>query len=68
MALTVRTDKEMERALTSLSKLTGRSRQEVIRSAVLEMYERSAHESRVASATSEMMSRWADVLVRLGNA
>jgi predicted transcriptional regulator len=68
MALTVRTDKELEDALTALVALTGRSRQEIIRSAVLEKLERSDHHSRVENATSEMLNRWADVIERLGNA
>jgi len=40
MALTVRTDSVLEEALASLSKLEGISRQEIIRRAVLERYER----------------------------
>jgi predicted transcriptional regulator len=68
MALTVRTDEEMEEALTALVEMSGRSRQEVIRSAVLEKFERASHRSRVANATTEMLDRWADVLDRLGKA
>lgn len=68
MALTVRTDLEMEAALTALSHSEGLSRQDVIRRAVLERYERSGHESRVNEATTAMTERWGDVLERLGKA
>jgi hypothetical protein len=68
MALTVRTDDEMERALTALSTAEGTSRQDVIRRAVLERYARSAHLERVAGATSEMLNRWGDVIDLLAKA
>jgi len=67
MALTVRTDDELERALTALSNEEGTSRQEVIRRAVLDRYARSSHLDRVASATAEMQDRWAHVIERLSN-
>lgn len=67
MALTVRTDAEMERALTALSHEEGASRQEVIRRAVLDRYARSAHVERVAIATTEMQDRWASVIERLSH-
>ncbi|HEX3839439.1 MAG TPA: CopG family transcriptional regulator [Acidimicrobiales bacterium] len=68
MALTVRTDEEMEKALTTLAAAEGASRQEIIRRAVLERYERSGHVARVAESTSRLADRWADVLERLGTA
>ena len=68
MALTLRTDDELERALTALSKAEGASRQEIIRCAVLERYERGAHHERVADATVEMMQRWNKVIDRLAKA
>ncbi|WP_131770687.1 CopG family transcriptional regulator [Candidatus Protofrankia californiensis] len=43
MALTVRTDDELARALTELAASEGVSRQEIIRRAVLERYERAEH-------------------------
>ena len=67
MAFTVRTDPALEEALSSLSAAEGTSRQEVIRRAVLERYERMGHESRVASSTKKMVDRWGDVLERLGS-
>ncbi len=66
MALTLRTDEQLEDALTALSNLENASRQEVIRRAVLERYERSVHEAKVEGVATRMAERWADVLQRLG--
>ena len=68
MALTVRTDDEMERALTALAEEEGTSRQEVIRRAVLERYERAGHVARVHESATRMAALWSDVLSRLGDA
>ncbi len=68
MALTVRTDPELEEALTALASTEGTSRQEVIRRAVLDRYERNVHVRRVDETSTRMISRWADVLDRLGSA
>lgn len=68
MAFTLRTDDEMERALDALVDAEGLSRQEIIRRAVLERYERTQHVQRVAGATDRMLERWGDVLERLGSA
>ena len=67
MALTVRTDPALEEALTSLSKVEGISRQEIIRRAVLDRFERSGHVARVTGSTKNMVARWGDVLERLGS-
>ena len=67
VALTVRTDPALEEALTSLSEVEGTSRQEIIRRAVLDRYERTGHSSRVAQSTKRMVDRWGDVLERLGS-
>jgi hypothetical protein len=66
MALTVRTDAVLEEALTSLVESEGISRQEIIRRAVLDRYERAGHRNRVADSTQRMVARWGDVLERLG--
>jgi predicted transcriptional regulator len=66
MALTVRTDAELERALTALAETEGTSRQEVIRRAVIERYERAGHTAAVAASADRMIARWGDVLDRLG--
>ena len=68
MALTLRTDEELERALDALANSEGLSRQEIIRRAVIERYERSRHVQRVTDSTERMMQRWGDVLDRLGPA
>jgi predicted transcriptional regulator len=68
MALTLRTDPELEAALTALASAEGSSRQEVIRRAVLDRYQRNVHEGRVDEASTRMIARWADVLDRLGTA
>ncbi|MEI7654473.1 MAG: CopG family transcriptional regulator [Actinomycetota bacterium] len=65
MALTVRTDNELEKALTALATAEGTSRQEIIRRAVLERYERSGHVDRVAGSTKKMQRQWGDILERL---
>lgn len=66
MALTVRTDEQLEEALTALAEAEGISRQEIIRRAVLERYERAGHGERVERSSRKMIERWGDVLERLG--
>lgn len=68
VAFTVRTDDELERALDALARDEGLSRQEIIRRAVLERYERAGHSARVNESTDRMLERWGDVLDRLGSA
>lgn len=67
MALTLRTDDVLERALDELARQEGLSRQEIIRRAVLERHERAGHARRVEQATDAMIERWGDVLDRLGS-
>ena len=66
VALTVRTDDQLEEALDGLVELEGVSRQEVIRRSVMERYERMVHRRRVAEGTQRLAERWGDVLERLG--
>lgn len=68
MAMTLRTDEELDHALDVLSRSEGRSRQEVIRRAVLERYERAGHAAAVNASADRMIERWGDVLDRLGSA
>ena len=68
MAMTVRTDPEMEEALTALTQAEGASRQEIIRRAVLDRYQRRGHRARIEAASESMLHRWGDVLDRLGRA
>lgn len=67
MALTLRTDEELDQALAALAASEGLSRQEVIRRAVLERYERSGHRARVDASADRLVERWGDVLERLGS-
>jgi predicted transcriptional regulator len=67
MAFTVRTDEALERALDALSASEGLSRNEVVRRAVLERFERTQHRQRVADSADRMLDRWGDVLDRLGS-
>lgn len=67
MAFTVRTDEELEQALTALAESEGLSRQEVVRRAVLDRFERADHVRRVEESADRMKERWGDVLDRLGS-
>ena len=66
MALTLRTDDELERALDLLCAQEGLSRQELIRRAVLERAERAGHREWVDAAAERAVARWGEVLHRLG--
>lgn len=65
--MTLRTDEQLEQALSALAAAEGASRQEIIRRAVLERYERAGHGSRLQDSSSRMIAKWADVLERLGS-
>ncbi len=67
MARTLRTDDQLQRALAALAESEGLSRQEVIRRAVLERYDRSRRRAGVEASTDRMVDRWGDVLDRLGS-
>ena len=68
MALTLRTDEALEKALDDLTAQTGASRQAVIRRAILDLHARSGHSARVQDALDASIDRWGDVLDRLGSA
>jgi predicted transcriptional regulator len=67
MALTLRTDDELDAALTALAEAEGTSRQDVIRRAIMERYERTLHVARVGESADRLAKRWGDVLDRLGS-
>lgn len=66
MAMTLRTDQELDDALSTLAAAEGVSRQEIIRRAVMDRFERSGHSSRVEASSGRMIDQWGDVLERLG--
>lgn len=66
--MTLRTDAELDRVLTELAEQEGISRQEVIRRAVLDRYQRDQRRARLDAISNEMLDRWGDVLDRLGKA
>jgi predicted transcriptional regulator len=66
MAMTLRTDDELDAALTALAEASGMSRQEVIRRAVLTEYARSEHRAKVDRIAREVMVEYAETLDRLG--
>ena len=68
MAMTLRTDDELEQALAELAEAEGVSKQEAIRRAVIEKRDRVSHRSRVDAISKEMILEWGDVLDRLGKA
>lgn len=68
MSLTLRTDPELDAALSALAEREGSSKQEVIRRAVIERLARTEHGSAVEDAASRMLLEWADVIERLGTA
>jgi predicted transcriptional regulator len=68
VAFTVRTNDELEHALSELARLEGTSRQEVVQRAVLDRYEMTVHRERVVLTTREMLDRWHDVIERLASA
>ncbi len=68
MALTLRTDEELEKALDGLTGAERLSRQEVIRRAVLERWARVEHRARVHAAVREGLDEWHEALDSLGKA
>ena len=68
MSIMFRTDAQIDAALDALSQAEGVSKQEVLRRAVLERFEKSGHQVRVEQALQEGLEKWGDVLRRLGEA
>ena len=67
VAMTLRTDEELQAALRALSEEEGVSQQEIIRRAVLDRAARSRHRTKVSAASERSLGRWGDVLDRLGD-
>ena len=68
VAFTVRTDPELEAALTARAAVEGLSRQEVVRRAVLDRFHQSVRDDRVEESMERLATRWGDVIDRLGRA
>ena len=66
MAMTLRTDSELEAALDALTSAEGLSRQEVVRRAVLERAQRAQRSATIENLTTEALAEWSDTLHRLG--
>ena len=66
VAMTLRTDEELDAALEALSTREGISKQEVVRRAVLERAERSSLRAEVDDILDVELVRFADALERLG--
>lgn len=67
MAMTLRTDDELNGVLAELASEEGISKQEVARRAILDRYRRHGHQGRIELSADRMIDRWADVLDRLGS-
>lgn len=65
MALTLRTDSELEKALDALVAAHGGSRQEIIRRAVIDFYHRSDLHLQVEEIGEENLKEWGEVFERL---
>ena len=66
MALTLRTDSELEKALDALVAAEGISRQEVIRRAVLDRFDRTNRIGQIDAVLDEQLPRYREALDRLG--
>ena len=66
VAMTLRTDAELERALTELAEAEGTSRQEAIRRAVIEKRDRVTRRARIDAIAGQVAVEYADALDRLG--
>ena len=67
MAMTLRTDDELDAALAALAEAEGLSRQEVVRRAVLDRLAALEHRHLVEESAHQNAERWRDVLDRLGS-
>ena len=65
MALTLRTDSELEKALDALVAAEGGSRQEIIRKAVIDYYERRELHVEVEVSIERNLEKWAGLIDRL---
>jgi predicted transcriptional regulator len=67
MAMTLRTDDELDQALTELAELEHISKQEVVRRAVLTRRDATRRRVRIDAIASAVLEEYADALDRLGS-
>ncbi len=67
MAMTLRTDDELDAALAALAEAEGLSRQEVVRRAVLDRLASMQHRETLEASGRSQVERWANLLDRLGS-
>ena len=67
MAMTLRTDAELDAALNALAESEGLSKQDVVRRAVLELHHRKGHRAKVDGVADQVMIDYAEALERLGS-
>ncbi|MCZ3388143.1 MAG: ribbon-helix-helix protein, CopG family [Actinomycetia bacterium] len=67
MAMTLRTDDELDAALTALAEAEGLSRQEVVRRAVLDRLAHLEHQIAVESSGHSQAEKWQSLIDRLGS-
>lgn len=65
--MTLRTDEELDRALSELATAEGVSKQEVVRRAVLDRRARTSHRTRIDEVATEAMADYREALDRLGS-
>lgn len=65
--MTLRTDAELDAALTELAEILRVSKQEVIRRGVLELRDRHSHRARVDAIAHDVIAEYAEALERLGS-
>lgn len=65
MAMTLRTDAELDAALDRLAAAEGRSRQDVIRRLVLERANQLDRQARLREVSQQGLKKWADVYEQL---
>ncbi len=65
MALTFRTDPDVDRALDELTQLEGLSKQEILRRAILERADKARQAAAFQAAADKAIDRWSEVLDRL---
>jgi predicted transcriptional regulator len=65
MAMTLRTDEQLDRVLDALAAAHGVSKQVIVTQAVMEKYEREQHSARVGAAAGRVVEEDRTILDRL---